>query len=100
MFFFLPPYCFCVDSPPPCVFFSRLRRLSPLRDGTDVNCVADRCASSLRNHGFLRLQLHFNSTARPTGLLLNQTLGRDLCNTRGESFQPPQDQRVNPPTSS
>jgi hypothetical protein len=57
IFFFLPPYCFYLDSPPPCVFFSPpARGMSLLGDRADVNCVRDSCASPLHNHEFLPLQ--------------------------------------------
>src|SRR5216684_5860034 len=53
IFFFLPPYYFCLDSPPPCVYFSPpARGMSLLGDRADVNCVTDKCASPLRYHEF------------------------------------------------
>ena len=67
IFFFLPPYCFYLDSPPPCVFVSPPAcGMSLLGDREDVNCVTDSCASPLHNHEFLPLQLH--PTVLGTGL--------------------------------
>jgi hypothetical protein len=73
IFFFLPPYCFCLDSPPPCVFFSPpARGMSLLGDRADVNCVTDKCASPLRYHEFLPLELRPNTVWNGSRSLLSE----------------------------
>jgi hypothetical protein len=73
IFFFLPPYCFYLDSPPPCVFFSPPAcGMSLLGDREDVNCVTDSCASPLHNHEFLSLQLRPNIVWNGSRPLLSQ----------------------------
>jgi hypothetical protein len=53
---------FVSTSPPPCVFFSPpARGMSLLGDRADVNCVTDKCASPLRYHEFLPLELRLNT---------------------------------------
>jgi hypothetical protein len=87
IFFFLPPYCFYLDSPPPCVFFSPPAcGMSLLGDRDDVNCVTDKCASPLHQHEFLPLQLRANtvlervSTAVISGFSAGAVHSHRLCN--------------------